>query len=191
LIFVGQRISGVHIAVFALFLLVNVFFLMRVNLRWKRSDRVVQQLLESFPDPQGKTVLLLNTPENMDGVLMIGSPKFGAFRLMYNLSTGRQQSSPVYDVVSYNMRSVNDGAHVNVINDSTIKVTLNQWGTWWWYDYRGAVSYENSAYRVNMVDQGHWYELILKKPAHEYLLLYSVGGQWKMVNMNAGDADQQ
>jgi hypothetical protein len=54
----------------------------------------------------------------------------------------------------------------------------------------GASDYENDAYRVKMVDEGHWYEITLKQPAQQYILLYQVGSQWKVVNMALKNVDQ-
>ncbi len=71
-----------------------------------------------------------------------------------------------------------------------IHVTLNQWSTWWWYAGHGAKNYETAEYKVNMIDPGHWYELTLKKPASQYLLLYEIGDQWKVVDMNKRNEDQ-
>jgi hypothetical protein len=77
-----------------------------------------------------------------------------------------------------------------VLNDSTVEVTLNQWGTWWWYHYNGAFSYDNETYKLNLVDPGHRYELTLHKPATGYLLLFNNGGQWKAVDMSKKEAEQ-
>jgi hypothetical protein len=88
------------------------------------------------------------------------------------------------------MLSPDDGVHVKVVNDSMLNVTLNNWGTWWWHNFMGGYSYTTEVFKLNMVDQGHWYELTLTKPIESYLVLYSVGGEWKPVNMNIRDRDQ-
>ena len=41
-----------------------------------------------------------------------------------------------------------------------------------------------------MTDPGHWYQLILKHPASEYLILYQVGSKWKTVDWNKKNVDQ-
>ncbi len=87
------------------------------------------------------------------------------------------------------MLTPDDGAYATVLNDSTVRVTLNQWGTWWWYEGKGGYSYENDDYKLNLIDQGHFYELTLKKPSQQYLLLYEVGDQWKVVDMSKKNID--
>jgi hypothetical protein len=121
---------------------------------------------------------------------MVGTRDDGEFRMMYNAIMPHKITNPVYDVEAFYMRSPADGTHVLVINDSTVRVTLNQWATWWLYYGYGASSYENSDYKVEMRDVGHWYDVVLKHPSSEYLLLYSIGRDWKRVDMNKKNVDQ-
>jgi len=71
-----------------------------------------------------------------------------------------------------------------VINDSTVKVILNQPGTRWWRNGSiEASNYENEWYRFDLQHPGHWYYLILKKPVSSYDLLYQKGKDIKVVDM--------
>ncbi len=180
----------VFAGVVVLFALINMRFTHKVNAYWQQSARIVNHLVSSFPNDPTKKVLLLNLPECLDGVQMIGTRDDGEFRMMYNAIMPEKITNTVYDVEAYYMRGPNDGAQVIVANDSTVRVTMNQWGTWWLYYGFGATSYENSDYKVIMRDVGHWYDLVLKHPASEYLLLYSVGGDWKKVDWNKKNIDQ-
>jgi len=144
----------------------------------------------TFPNDPTKKVLLLNLPECLVGVQMVGTRDDGEFRMMYNSIRPDKITNLVYDVEAFYMSSPADGAHVNVVNDSTMKVILNQWGTWWLYYGYGATNYENADYKVIMRDQGHWYDLVLKHPANEYLILYTVADKWKKVDWNIKGADQ-
>ena len=121
---------------------------------------------------------------------MIGAQPDGEYKALREVYTGIVDKNTIYDAASYNMVRDHDGAHVTVSNDSVIHVTLNQWGTWWWYEGHGAKSYENKDYKINMIDPGHWYELTLKRPASQYLLLYEIGDQWKVVDMGKRNVDQ-
>jgi hypothetical protein len=169
--------------------LANLYFTVKINLTWKHSAYIINRLLKDMPDPGDKTVIILNVPQNMNGIPMIGAQQEGEFKKLHGLFV-RQMPNKMYDAVAYNMLTRDDGAHVMVINDSTIKVTLNQWGTWWWYADFGAVSYENEDYKLNMMDMGHWYDIILKHPADRYLLLFQQGDQWRTVNMNKKNENQ-
>jgi hypothetical protein len=192
-IVVAASLIGYHtirISLIALYAVVNIALTCKMNRLWYRSDRITVNLIHTFPDIGNITVLLLDLPDCLRGIPMVAAQPDGRFKLMANVLGSRNVSGQVYDVVSYNMSSVNDGAHVTVINDTTINVTLNQWGTWWLYAMMGATDYENESYKVKMVDEGHWYRLILKHPADRYLMLYQVGDQWKTVDPAIKNVDQ-
>jgi len=185
---VGNK--SIAILLFSAYAIVNICFTVKTNYYWKRSAYIVKRLINEIPDPGSRTIILLNPPENMNGILMLGSQPISVWKLCHNLYSDKKINNTVYDVASYNMVTPDDGAHVNVLNDSTITVTLNQWGTWWWYRYRGATSYENADYKLDMKDAGHWYQLTLKHPASQYLLLYQKGDQWLPVDWNKKNTEQ-
>ncbi len=182
--------NAIAITAFGVYAAVNIWGTVKVNQYWRHSSQIVYKLTHSFPETGNKTVLMLNVPANMNGVLMIGSLPQSAFKTIYNENNEHKIEAPVYDVLSYNMSTPGDGAYVTMYNDSLLHVTLNQWGTWWWYGRLGARSYENKDYKVNLIDPGHWYELILKHPADQYMLFYQVGDEWKMVDRNKLNIDQ-
>lgn len=177
----GAKVATIVLVIYAL---INIYFTVKVNTYWKHSAYVSNRLFKEFPDPGNKTVILLSLPENLMGVPMIGAQPDGEFKAMRDMLVGKlPNDNKIYDAASFNMTSKDDGAHVKVTNDSTIQVTLNQWGTWWWYEGHGGISYETPDYKLDMKDVGHWYELTLKKPADQYLILYSVGDRWRVVDM--------
>ncbi|MGN6566373.1 MAG: hypothetical protein ACTHJ0_00395, partial [Flavipsychrobacter sp.] len=181
----------IAVGIWAAYFIVNSYACYKVSRYWQRSAQIVHKLVASFPDVGDKIVLLLNNPENMNGISMIGSRPESNFKVLYNIThEGKKINTTVYDVASYNMLRKEEGAHVTVENDSTLKVTLNQWGTWWWFRYMGAADRETAAFRLNMRDVGHWYELTLKQPASGYILLYETNEQWKQVNWSLKNADQ-
>lgn len=174
-----------------IFVLANLRYTLRANRFWGKSAAIIDSLLHNIPVQDNKIVLLLNLPECMHGVLMIDATTESEFKLMHNLLLPQKKiNNPVRDVMAYNMQTPEDGAHVAVLNDSTIRVTLNQWGTWWWYEAQGGQSYKNEDYRVNMIDAGHYYEITLSKPAAAYQILYQVADRWKEVDMSKRDGEQ-
>jgi hypothetical protein len=182
----------VRIGVIAFFALANLRFAIQLSRYWGKAERVDHALLTNIPPLGNKTLVLLNLPESMNGLPMIGSDKESEFKFMHNLLFPESKiDNTVYDVLSYNLLTPDNGAQVNVVNDSLLHVTLNQFGTWWWFAGKGGYSYENKDYRLNLVDPGHWYEITLKKPAKDYVLLYQVGDQWKVVDMNKKGIDQK
>ncbi len=178
------------IIVLVLFGGAGLYFTVRLNLYWKQSAYVNNRLLKGLPDPGNKTIILLDLPENMMGAPMIGADPDGEFKALYELFNGKKISNQIYDAMSFNMNSQEEGAHVTVVNDTLVRVTLNQWGTWWWYQGHGGKSYANEAYKLDLVDGGHMYELTLKHPKEQYMLLYMTAANWKTVDMTRKNEDQ-
>ena len=186
-------IAAVRLLLVAAYALINIRFTIQVARYWMKSERIVSALLASFIPTNGKTTLLLNIPQTMRGAAMIGAEEESEFRMLHDglyPDKAIGKDARIYDGMAYNMLTPADGAHVTVLNDSTIRVTLNQWGTWWWYGMRGGGSYTTPDYSVNMIDGGHVYELTLKHPAEGYLLLYQQGDRWKTVDMSKKNIEQ-
>ncbi len=178
------------ILLFCVYVDINLYFTISVNTSWIESNVINTNLLRNLPASGNKTVLLLNIPENMNGAPMIGSSPEGAFKMMHEVYSDTIVSSNIIDVASYNMTADYNGAHVKVINDSMLQVVLNHGGSWWWYDGHGAQNYENQDYKVDFKMVGMRYDITLKRPAGNYLILYSVGDKWKTVDMSLKNKQQ-
>ncbi|MBC7555263.1 MAG: hypothetical protein H7257_14935 [Taibaiella sp.] len=190
-ILLGKYLKGWPVyTILTIYLGINVFFTLRLNRYWKHSAYINNRLYNEMPAASGKTILLLNLPENLNGVPMIGAQPESEFKSLHDLFTGIEIKNKIYDVQSFNLMTKEDGAHISVINDSTIKVTLNQWGTWWWFEGHGGTSYENADFKLDLVDPGHWYQLTLKRPSNQYQLLFLNSTSWKTVNMSRLNEDQ-
>jgi hypothetical protein len=189
---ISRFVTNKYIAIllFCVYVDLNLYFTIMVNTYWMKSSIINNKLVRELPDPGDKIVLLLNTPENYPGVPMIGAQPDGIFKALHEVYTDTIIKNTLYEVASFNMVAEGDGAHVNVINDSVLHVTLNQYGSWWWYEGHGAKSYETPDYKVNMLKPNYMYELTLKHPIDKYLLLYELGDKWKTVDMNLRNADQ-
>ncbi len=184
-------LSAIRIGIITLYALINLRFAIQLSRYWMKSERIISSLLHTFPYSADKTIILLDLPQNMQGAAMIGAEEESEFKMMHdNLLPAQPIKPKVYDAMAYNMLTPDDGAHITVLNDSTIQVTLNQWGTWWWYAMQGGHSYSNSDYTINMKDQGHMYELTLRKPASEFLLLFQTGHRWHTVDMGKTGIEQ-
>jgi hypothetical protein len=184
------RNKYVLIGLFCIYIDINFYFTIDLNTYWMVSDKIDNSLLHTIPDAGDRTVLLLNIPENMYGAPMIGAQPEGMFKMMKETISDTPVHNTIYDVASYNMENDYDGAHVNVINDSEIKVSLNHTGNWWWYEGHGAKSYETADYKVHIPEKGGWYLLTLKQPVSKYMMLYSVGGQWKVADASKKQVQQ-
>jgi hypothetical protein len=193
LVFVISRLvtnKYVAILLFCIYVDVNLYFTIQVNTSWIESNVINTNLLRNLPNAGNKTVLLLNIPENMNGAPMIGSSPEGEFKMMREVYSDTVIANKICDVASYNMTTDYNGAHVTVINDSVVQVALNHGGSWWWYDGHGAVNYETPDYKADFKTVGMRYDLTLKRPADNYLILFSVGDKWKTVDMTLRNKQQ-
>jgi len=170
----------INIAFFILFSSANIFASYKVNKKWQVSAQLSHELISSLPIQEHKKIILLNIPQAMNGIFMITANQQNEAFIMRSLLYQPLPKNEIIEVFSYNINAITDGAHVRVLSDSTIHVSLNQWGTWWWYNDIGAVNYQNKHFKVN-IDAWGGYDLMLKGNPNEYILLYQVGRQWKRV----------
>lgn len=184
---VNRRIAVVLLVLFGL---ANMLATYKVNKKWGNTAVMIDSLMKGLPVTSDQTVLLLNMPQCMNGLFMITGGHCNEAQTMHDVLYQPPLPYKLRDVCAYNILSVKDGAHVEVLNDSTLKVTLNQWGTWWWFDGMGAANYENEYYRVDMKDPGHYYELTLKGDPSAYKLLFQNGSSWQTVDMSRKNVEQ-
>lgn len=168
----------------------QLYFTLKTNISWGRSAHVIESMLTQIEPDSTKTTLVLNMPESLNGIPMLGAWEESELQLMHNLLyTNKQALTNTYDVLAYNMVDANNGAHVRILNDSMIHVQLNQTGTWWWYKSFGGYNYENAAYKLNIIDGGN-YELLLKQPITNYNMWYQTGYNLKQVDNRMIGIDQ-
>jgi len=152
--------------------------------QWRSSNKVFWGIQDNFHWNNSPQVLLLNLPGvyNGAGLILASIPDDFSehLRIFYHLPNRHN----IYDVAGYNMTHLWDGAHVQVLDSLHLKVTLNQWGTWWWYGGLGAVDYSNEIYQVHFTDPGHEYLLSLKQRPPGQVILYNVGTSWKQVDFS-------
>ena len=139
--------------------------------------------MDNYKWEDAPVVLILNLPATYNGVGIVLSHVPSDFTEHMRIFYNRPAKNNVMDVSGYNMQHPWDGAHVTVLDSNKLKVTLNQWGSWWWKGGFGAQNYENEYYSVNFTDVGHEYEVTLKKLVPGMVILYQQGMQWRVVDM--------
>jgi len=177
-----------NLTLWSIFALANIFATYKVNHKWRVSAQLNHELMQNLPTKSDKKVLLLNMPHFMNGLFIIPANPQNEAQLIRNLLYRPKIDYELIDVCANNILSVNDGAHVTVINDSTLHIDLNQWGTWWWYNDLGATDMEHPYFSRKMKEYG--YDLILKGNPNNYLLFYQVGNRWKEVDWTKKNIDQ-
>lgn len=179
------RIGQLLLLIFAA---ANLFALYKVNRKWQLTEQLTDELMRGLPSESNKKVLLLNMPHFMNGVFMIPANHQNEAQLIRNMLYSPKINYELIDVCANNIMSVKDGAHVKVVNDTTVQVMLNQWETWFWFNDFGATDMDHPYFSRKMVDNG--YMIILKGNVSDYSLLYQTGNQWKEVDWTIRDKDQ-
>lgn len=176
--------NKVRRTIIGLYILLCVWGVLKIAFMTREASKVFYGVIDNFYWYNSPRVLLLNLPNNYNGIGMIPSRDDGYFKDHLKVMKASAGYGKIYDVTSYNITSEYDGAHVTVLDSMTLKVTLNQWGTWWWHNSLGAVDYENDMYRMELIDSGHQFLLHFKQDPNSFVILYQVGSGWKQVDMN-------
>lgn len=149
----------------------------------RRAAKVFWGILENFQwKGEKRPILLLNVPNNLDGAAIIYADKqTDVINSHLQIFTGDSTHTRIVSVAGYNMVHWWDGAHATVVDSTHLKVTMDQWGSWWWNLTLGATDYENDLYKVHFID-GHDYEMELKQPIGNFLILINRGPRWEVVH---------
>ncbi len=160
---------------------VSVFYLHRTVQWWADSHQQKQEILSSFRAYDAHEVIVLNLPDNLEGIHLfriIGDSS--ALKEDLALTAGKPYSGQIREVAYYNEISPSDGVMVEPDTAvGALKVSFRQWGNWWWRNGIGASDYENESWRVDF--QGHFYHLYLKKVPENTVFLYCDGSQLQQV----------
>jgi len=178
------------VLLFAAYLLVCISLTVNMVFRWRRAAGIQYGVLRTFRWQSSDPVLLLNIPTYYKDVRIIPAGEGNEFNKQLKIFGHDTVAQRLYSVSSYNMQNYWDGAHVTVLDSLSIKVTLNQSGSWWMYNYRGATNYENDLYKVTFGDSGMDYLLQLKSRPPGMVILFQQGEEWRVVDMNRRNVEQ-
>lgn len=165
----------------AIFLLANVYCLLKNIQAWHNNREVAQSLLKSFKWENASHVYILNLPDNFEGTYMFRSfPPDNSFAETIDLQNGTQLEQKSDLLLQYNMNSVADSFTVEKISETDLQIKFAQYGEWWWINGIGAGSYKTQNVDVTIDEWGTaTYHFKNKIPGAVYI--YQCGKQWKTV----------
>ncbi len=173
------------IAVFSLYFLVCISLTEWIVFRWRHAAKIQFGILRTFTSQQNKKTILLNVPTYFKDVRINSADEENEFAKQLDYFGYSKIEGKLYSAMGYNMNEKWHGAHVSAEDSLTVKVTLNQWGSWWMRGYQGAKDYENDLYKIHISDMGHEYFLTFKQvPDSNTVLLFQQDEQWRKVDMN-------
>lgn len=167
-----------------LYLLTSLWILIPINQNWKKSTIVYEELIEDFRWYDKENVVILNIPDNYQGIYLFriigrGSGFKDAVESLYN----RPIKGKIWEVAQYNMTQPTDGVSAEKTNPQQLKVTFNQWGNWFWRNGVGVgPTHKRSAYDIQF--KGQFYLMDLKENLPNAVFIYQDGNKWKELEMN-------
>ncbi|HZV70942.1 MAG TPA: hypothetical protein VFG10_15405 [Saprospiraceae bacterium] len=168
-----------------LLLVINIYFQQKTLKYWRESTEVLTSLKENFRWNDASYVFVLNSPDNMGGIVMtsiINEPS--GIEELIHYQTPYPFTGKMYDVFQYNMTSPGDGVKVEQVGPMQLKVTFNQWGNWWHRNGIGAGNYENEYYKAELMD--YPYMVTFKQLPEGSVIIYQDGKEWKEFTMEKG-----
>ncbi len=155
---------------------------------WRCSAGVIDEVHTALPAiAEPSQILLLNNPWSLKGAPMIGNREGQDFTAAMNLVYGKHLPQ-IIQVADYDMQLSTDGAHVRVLDDSTVQVSLGGKG-YWMKGYDSAKNYKTPAYQMELVSPAS-YKLHLLFGQVPFTLWYQSGERIKAVDMSVRGIDQ-
>ncbi len=176
------RANGLRLLLAGVIIGLQCVATLRLSWLWQRSDMLNRAISASFsvPPDSGRVILLLNNPHALCGAPMIGAGEGGELMLMRKLFRGDTSSRKIYEVAATDIGSEGAVTSFRWINDSTVEV---QSGFYWWRssDYLHPYRTPDYAIRVDSAN-GHAYILQLRGGRRRFVLMYTVGGRWRVLS---------
>lgn len=174
----------IWIPAMSLIILLQVYLQEKTITYWKQSTEVVQNLRETFRWHDRSHVFVLNSPDNLNGIVMtsiIQAPS-GIDELL-DFQTDKPYDGVMFDIFQYNMTTPDDGVKVEQTGPMQLKVTFAQWGNWWHLSGIGASSYENEYFKADVLD--YPYQVTFKQFPEGSAIIYQDGKEWKEFEMKS------
>ena len=175
----------------SIYLCFSLFLSYKTNQIWGKSATVYWSLMDNFKWKDSKDeVILLNVPENMCGMYMYRAFGYSSmFPEVMDIYKHTETYKNTIEAMRYNMTDLQDGARIVVDAPDTIRVILNQPGSWFIMNEWRADTYETPSYKAL---QREWdYQLILKPSPRKRILLYQLGTEWKVVDTTKVGIEQR
>ena len=156
----------------------SVFSLVYTVQLWQQANRLSNTMLATIPPPvAGEITLLLNLPNALRGVPVVGMSPEGEAALMRKYVLGNSFPGILLEPSACDLLTVKDSVRVARTGLQTLQVTaLN--GQGWWSGGVLSTDWENNYFAVHFEPHRSAYELQLKLPAGRYQLLLWKEGRW-------------
>jgi hypothetical protein len=177
--FAGSRILAVATI---MLLCLNLYFLKDIINRWQVANEIQYKALSTFQWEHADKVFILNQPCYYKGVYVFRNRT----RFIRALKFFKKQNlqDKIVEVAWANRFAETDSVTIETINNSDIKLTLNEWGRWFWVNGIGASNYSTEYFSAEFDEWNHSYVVHFKKPLNDNdVVIYYTPDGWKKVEM--------
>jgi hypothetical protein len=157
---------------------------------WRKAAKIQYAMLNKYRWKNEDTVIILNMPTYYQDVRVLHTSNEVLWNESLKVLGCDTVTGKVYTAAAYNMINAWDGAHVVMQDSMTMKVTLNQWGSWWMYNYLGATNYENELFRCEF-NNSRDYLIYFKKSPNNFTVIFQQGDEWRVVDTKKGVNEEQ
>ena len=165
-----------------LFSVISVFLLNKNLASWKNAGIIQNALEKNFDWEDSDRLFILNIPDNFNGAYLYrDNGSSSKFKTALQLKENTIINGDVYEILHFNMTSLDNGIITETIDSLTLKVSFEQWGNWWWRGGIGASDYENELYKVDIDEWSHAYIITFKQKRPEDIFIYQTGDSWQQV----------
>ena len=160
-------------------LLVNVFFQQQLISDWAEADKILDALVSTFPSDEGERTLILNLPDNHEGVPMLRDYSDKNPMTDYFSVHGKKLPDMDY-VVQYKIGEFGQQFSASYDGGQGIELRMAEWGSWWMRDGQGIVKDSTSQYTMSCRERTM--KVALKNPSYYDRILYTDGKQWQRLD---------
>lgn len=148
---------------------------------WKGASQVQKAAVDSFRWEDADRIFVLNQPCYFRGVYVFRN-KTRLNRALYIMRDIDIQTN-IREIAWANMNSFADSVLVEKRDGRALKVTLPNWGRWFWYNNLGAADYENDYCKVDFSDDGQSYVVEFKDLSpFDTVICYTPNG-WREIRL--------
>ncbi len=165
---------------FALFIS-EISFLQTNIQSWRKASIVSESLEQNFNQFEAKKIYMLAVPDNFRGAYMYRLTGLQPLAENIEKRHGVNMQDKFVEVTKFNMLTAEDKVMVEVINDFSLKVTLEKWENLFLKNSQGASDFETEEFKVELDEWGHSYTITFKQKETNAVYMYASGMEWKTV----------
>lgn len=170
----------------------SILLSMKNARNWQIAQKTIDNTIASFPYQPNKNYIILASSQYVEGCAIWDIKEdekvsyFDRWQIKEKVLFVKRNIdvfNKVGTILNYNIINVNDCPTVEVINDSTIRMTLPCCGKWWWKKRFGAADEANNLYSIKLTHD--WQQevfITFKQKLKNTIYLYQCGDSYKILN---------